>query len=176
MYRCKICSNTSSQYTTVCSRCNGTEIEQVPDDTYTPPRYSHSYTESTYYGTVIHNAPYPKSAFGGKIQGIISMILGIEAICSSILCVLFSVALDELTSFYDTFYDYPSYYGMNDMISSLLSIWISGIACAIVSLCLASVAKNKGNTGKMPNIGRILSFISIGMCGIGALLFISQLN
>ena len=34
MYKCKICGTLSSKYTEVCSRCNGTEIEQIPDNTY----------------------------------------------------------------------------------------------------------------------------------------------
>ncbi len=185
MYRCKICSNLSSEYTGVCSRCNGTEIEQIPDNAYTgqssgspKPSWSDYNRDRNMYPTpVSYGSPYNKPASGGKVQGIISMVLGIEAIATSVVTLFLILMLSEAVNSYSNYYSNPYYYGgmspATDAITSIISVIITAIASAIASLCLASAARSRGNESKMPLIGRILSFITIGLNAFAIVLTMS---
>ncbi len=168
MYKCKICGTLSSKYTEVCSRCNGTEIEQIPDNTYVgnsirynSPEYN-SYVP--YTGTIVPQKP----SAAGKVLGIISMVLGIEGFGCSIFSVLFGLFYEQMSDIYDLGSSYygSAYNASFDALSSLMSLVINAIVSAIVAICLASSARNKGNDSKLPTIGKIFSFVTFGVIAL----------
>ena len=163
--------HTSSKPTTVCERCNGEEMEEVTENinTNTNPTYFYRQPESAYYVDTNYVMPYPKPESGGKVQGIISMILGIEAIVSAFASILYPFVFKDLMSVMSDI-PFGSSVLTGDMTTSAMSTAISAIVSAIVSICLASVAKKRGNASKMPAIGKVLSFVSLGLGTVGFIL------
>jgi hypothetical protein len=168
MYKCKICGTLSSKYTEVCSRCNGTEIEQIPDNTYVGNSIRYNSPEYNIYvpytGTIVPQKP----SVAGKVLGIISMVLGIEGFSCSVFAILFGLFYQQLSDIYDLGSSYyGSFYNTSfDALSSLMSLVVTAIVSAIVAICLASTARKKGNDSKLPTVGKIFSFITFGVIAL----------
>lgn len=183
MYRCRTCSNVYPQYTT-CPRCGSADIEMIPDTAYTGS--TNAYAPTPTYHKSADAYVTSKPATGGKPQGIISMILGIEGLISGIVAIFCAfVLLDtprEITRSYGYGYYYGSYgsYEVDNPLFELLTTYaitlsITAIISAIIAVCLGFASSGRGNTSKLPTLGKVFSFITFGLSALALIITMSEL-
>lgn len=182
MYRCRTCSNVYPQYTT-CPRCGSADIEMIPDTAYTGSTNAYAPTPAYHKSTGTYVTPASKPATGGKPQGIISMILGIEALISGIVAIICSLVLLDTPKYYSRSYGYYGYYSSYEYSNPLFELLagyaigfsIVAIASAIVSICLGFASSGRGNTSKLPTLGKVFSFITLGLSALAFIIAVAEL-
>ena len=155
----------------------------IPDTAYTGSTNAYAPTP-TYHKSADAYAT-SKPATGGKPQGIISMILGIEGLISGIVAIICAFALldtpKEISRSYGYGYYYGSYsYEYDNPLFELLATYaitfsITAIISAIIAVCLGFASSRRGNTSKLPTLGKVFSFITFGLSALALIITMSEL-
>lgn len=143
MFVCKSCGEKFDTPVKFCNQCGSSAIEAEAAPVYTSePVY-------TYSAPVTPASSSP----AGKILGIISMVCGISGIIFAAIAFIMScVALDSY---------YPEGPAGMAMVYALFFV-LFGIA----GMVLGSMSKNKGFTGSMATVGKVLGLVSVILCGV----------
>ena len=158
----------------------------IPDTAYTGSTNAYAPTPAYHNSADAYAPTTSKPATGGKPQGIISMILGIEGLISGIVAFICSIVLldtpREITRSYGYSYYYGSYgsYEVDNPLFELLAIYaisfsIAAIVSAIIAVCLGFASSRRGNTSKLPTLGKVFSFITLGISALAFILTVAEL-